>query len=81
MRDCPERACISRDIAVTIRELLRLKRERTPLLRDTGKIDTFFLLSNKLARLREEYQKHIARHMCDRTEGAHDAPAEAERPV
>jgi hypothetical protein len=64
--DCPERNRISRAIAVTIRDLHRVKRERglSAAHETAGKIDTFFLLSHNLAKLRTEYQKHVESHRC-----------------
>jgi hypothetical protein len=81
MEDCAERKRISREIAVTIRDLLRVKRERTAQERDSSKIDTFFLLSHQLARLRTEYQRHVDSHMCVGPRRATDLPVEAERPA
>jgi hypothetical protein len=61
---CPERSRISRELAVTIRDITKLKRERQGVPQDPGKIDTFFLLNQRLARLRTEYNRHIAEHGC-----------------
>ena len=64
MADCIERNRISREIAVAIRDIYRLKRERSHTSQDPTRIDTFFVLSRKLARLRADYGEHVRRHSC-----------------